>query len=197
MWIVSTDTIFAEALQITLRQAGVSAVITGRVPASATGAQLIVDLDTAELTAPLPAGAWTISRSADRAPRFVRPFLLRAFAAEIAAQNSDAPHSATDGIPSVADAEGDLPFLRLTPDGALLQGKAIPLSPSERALMAMLADAKGECVPTAEIDALWQERGGNTTAVYISYLRKKIQTVTDLNLIKSVRGKGYCLCLPR
>lgn len=196
MWIVSTDTIFAEALQITLRQAGVSAVITDRIPASATGAQLIVDLDTAELTAPLPAGALTLSRSADRAPRFVRPFLLRAFAAEIAAQNSDAPHSAANGIPSVAAAEGNPPFLSLTPDGALLQGKVIPLSPSEQALLALLLENAGACVPTAVIDGLWAEKGGNTTAVYIRYLRQKLDEPTGLRLIRTVRGRGYCLCLP-
>ena len=75
-------------------------------------------------------------------------------------------------------------------------GKRISLSPCERALLALLMETPGECVPTEQIDALWQEKGGNTTAVYIRYLRKKLDEPSGLRLIRSVRGRGYCLCLP-
>ena len=194
MWIVSTDRIIAEAIQITLRQAGISAVILDRLPVLATGDQLILDLDTAELPSPLPEGAWTFSRFAHRSPRFLRPFLLRALAAEIlAARGMETPQAPEASLPLPED---EPPFLSLTPDGALLQGRFIALSPSERTLLALLLEHSGECVPTAQIDGLWAEKGGNTTAVYIRYLRKKLDESCNLRLIRTVRGRGYCLCLP-
>ena len=189
MWIVSTDEIFAEAVQITLRQAGIAARITDRIPASAAGSEIILDLDSTEMATPIPAGTWTISRDSARNPRYLRPFLLSAFAKEIAAV-------ASADTPAVAAAD-DAPFLSLTDDGVWLQGRAISLSPSERALLALLIERGGECVSTEEIDDLWAEKGGNTTAVYIRYLRKKLDESCGLRLIRTVRGRGYCLCLPK
>ena len=191
MWIISTDRVFANALQVALRQMGFDAEISPDLPPRKTeSAGFVIDLDCIRRDVPLPSPAITISRSPGKGADLCRPFLFTDFTS--LASERFAPPAASPVSPSAPEQ-----LITLLADSMILMGKKIPLSPSERALMAMLADAKGECVPTAEIDALWQERGGNTTAVYISYLRKKIQTVTDLNLIKSVRGKGYCLCLPR
>lgn len=189
MWIVSTDEIFAEALQITLRQAGIAARIADRIPASAVGNEIILDLDTAERAAPIPQGAWTISRHREMAPRYLRPFLLSAFARDIAAASGVSAPS--------AEAADSAPFLSLADSGVWLQGKEIPLSPSEHALLSLLIRRAGECVTTEEIDRLWAEKGGNTTAVYIRYLRQKLDEPSGLRLIRTVRGRGYCLCLPK
>ena len=190
MWIISTDTILANALQVALRQLGFDAEIGTALPSrksDSTG--FVIDLDCVHRDVALPTPSITISRSPFKGADLCRPFLFSDFTA-LAAERFT-PLAEHHTAPSAEQS------ITLLADSMLLMGKKISLSPSEHRLMTMLVSAKGECVPTAEIDAIWQEAGGNTTAVYISYLRKKIQTVTDLNLIRSVRGKGYCLCLPR
>lgn len=187
MKIVSTDEIFAEALQITLRQAGLLASILPALPASCSEEEIfIIDLDTLSPTAILPRQKITFSRDLGKGADFTRPFLLRELTQRLAEQVG----SAAPQPPS------DLPFLRLTPDGALLQGNPVALSPAERTLLALLMENAGACVPTEVIDGLWEEKGSNTTAVYIRYLRKKLDEPTGLRLIRTVRGRGYCLCLP-
>lgn len=196
MWIVSTDTIFATALQVALRQLGFDAEICSELPSRKKEAiGYVIDLDSIRKDSALPTPSITISRAPQKGADLCRPFLFTDFTA-LASQRfaSPAVPSGTDAPAPAASLDRSLILLA---DSMILMGKKIPLSPGEHRLMTMLMEAKGECVPLPEIDALWQEQGGNTTAVYISYLRKKIQTVTDLNLIKSVRGKGYCLCLPR
>lgn len=191
MWIISTDTVLANALQVALRQMGFDAEIGTALPSrKSDSAGFVIDLDCVHRDSPLPSPAITLSRSPAKGADLCRPFLFSDFTA-LAAERFAPP---SPDLPNAPTAEQSVTLLA---DCMILMGKKISLSPSERTLMAMLISAKGECVPTAEIDAIWQESGGNTTAVYISYLRKKIQTVTDLNLIRSVRGKGYCLCLPR
>ena len=188
MLIVSTDTVFAEALQITLRQAGINTVIANSLPARPDEDEpLIVDLDCIPPTLRLPPSAVTFSRSPDRNADFVRPFLLRELTARLLA-DADAT--------AARSRKSDAPFLRLTGDGVLLQGRPVALSPAERTLLALLIETPGKCVPTKVIDGLWEEKGGNTTAVYIRYLRKKLDEPTGLRLIRTVRGRGYCLCLP-
>lgn len=248
MWIVSTDRIFAEALQITLRLAGLNAAVVAALP-DTDDEFLVIDLDAFPCTACPPQRTVTFSRRADRGADFVRPCLLREMteavlarigalrpatgdtlpfvpgdsatpASELAALPSSGefvalPSSAapdtetarsaaasggattpTAGLTVAENTTSKIPFLRLLPDGVLLQGKSVPLSPAERALLALLLETPGECVPTEVIDRLWEEKGGNTTAVYIRYLRRKLDEPTGLRLIRTVRGRGYCLCLP-
>ena len=190
MWIISTDEIFARALQVALRQIGLDTEILPDLPRKTDSTGLVIDLDSIHRDTLLPSPAITISRSPHKGADLCRPFLFSDFTA-LATERFTSPASPAHS-PIAQETS-----LHLLADCLVLDGQKIPLSPSERAVMEMLLNAKGECVPTAQIDTLWQESGGNTTAVYISYLRKKIQTVTDLNLIRSVRGKGYCLCLPR
>lgn len=189
MTIVSTDRILAEAIVITLRQVGFAAVIAPALPAHSEGEDLlIVDLDTLDPTIRPPRNALTFSRFPDRGADLLRPFLLRDLTDRVLARIG---RTTTSGVRPI-----DVPFLRLTPDGALLQGRPIALSPAEHALLALLLETPGECVPTRVIDGLWEEKGSNTTAVYIRYLRKKLDEPTGLRLIRTIRGRGYCLCLP-
>lgn len=261
MLIVSTDTIFAEALQITLRLAGLNAAVVAALPD--TGDEfLVIDLDAFPCTACRSERTVTFSRRADQGADFVRPCLLREMAGTVlarigalrpatggtlpfvpgdsaapasgfaallssaefaappssAAPDTETAHSAVAsesataagfatktvsgiaadpaGLAAGGKTASRVPFLRLLPDGVLLQGKSVPLSPAERALLALLLETPGECVPTEVIDRLWEEKGGNTTAVYIRYLRRKLDEPTGLRLIRTVRGRGYCLCLP-
>lgn len=152
----------------------------------------MIDLDA--ITAhTLPSPAVTFARSSSAHPEadLVRPFLFR----ELIGLGKErfvlaAPALEREASPSPA------PFLKLLPEGVLMQGRRIALSPAERAVLALLLEKPGECIPKERIDALWQEKGGNTTAVYIRYLRKKLDEPSGLRLIRSIRGRGYCLCLP-
>lgn len=193
MWIITNDRIFANALQVALARLGMDTEISPCLPSRKIDLSgYIIDLDTVSTDTPLPSPCITFSRNPRKRSDLVRPFLFSTFSA-LALERFRSPSAVSAPAPSPLPQE---PILQLLPNGLLLCGKQISLSPSERALMALLIDAKGECVPTSVLDELWQG-DGNTTAVYISYLRKKIQSVTDLNLIRSVRGKGYRLCLPQ
>lgn len=186
MKIISTDSVFAEALQITLQQAGLSASVLPALPTSFSEEEIwIIDLDSLSPSVSLPRQRITFSRFSHKGADFVRPFLLRDLTARL-----------TEGERKAEPPPADLPLLRLTPDGVLLKGTPVSLSPAERALLALLMKNAGTCVPTSVIDELWEEKGSNTTAVYIGYLRKKLDVPTGLRLIRTIRGRGYCLCLP-
>lgn len=190
MKIISTDLVFAEALQITLHRAGLFAEIAPSLPVTpSSGELLVVDLDCLGTSSLSPSPTVTFSRDPNTGADFIRPFLMRELTAHLLKLAGN--RSQAEPI-----SRSDVPFLRLTPDGALLQGRPIALSPAERTLLALLLETPGECVPTAVIDGLWEEKGGNTTAVYIRYLRKKLDEPTGLRLIRTIRGRGYCLCLP-
>lgn len=193
MQIVCKDSVFAAALEVALRQSGKTAVCFPKLPASPDSYEegWIIDLDSLAPGDKVPAACVTFSSSARSDADFVRPFLFREFCALVSARLCPTPRS--DPMQSAALSPA---FLELRPSGVLLQGEYIPLSPSEHALLSMLWKHSGECVPTEQLDSIWQENGGNTTAVYIRYLRKKLDEATGLRLIRCIRGKGYCLCLP-
>lgn len=78
-------------------------------------------------------------------------------------------------------------------------GQPIELSSKEYALLELLLQRKGTVVTLATIlDRVWNSdyRAGedsNVVAVYITYLRKKIDKPFGSNLIQTVRGTGYLL----
>ena len=121
------------------------------------------------------------------AERFLpRPFRMTALfeLLEKGADLSDAAHCESVDIRLEKDN-------RITADG-----RDIPLSDAEYSLLALLLDRRGEIVTRAEIlseifpDA---ENGSNVCEVYICYLRDKIDKALDVNLIRTVRGKGYMI----
>ncbi len=194
MRIVSSDTVFAEAIQIALRTAGMNAEIVSALPDQNEEELLwILDLDTVPPPSPMPPQAITLSRSDAASPDLIRPFLFR----DLITLAKERSKGVADISPLASAAASPQPLLQLIPDGVLLRGRPIALTPSEHALLALLMDFPNECVPLSKIDALWQEKGGNTSAVYIRYLRKKIDEPAGLRLIRTVRGRGYRLCLPK
>lgn len=188
MLIVSRDRLFARALQITLERAGFHAVRLSTFLPDAAHSPLVVDLDDFEV--PTACTSVTFSTSADKHADLTRPFLMSELIElcrdRFAPERSPAPSAPT--LPAE-------PLLRFTEQGLLLNGQPISLSPGEAALLRLLLSHAGECVPKEEIDRLWKG-SGNMTEVYIRYLRKKLDEPTGLRLIRTVRGKGYILCLP-
>lgn len=185
MWIVSRDRIFARALQITLVQAGFAKPrLTETMPETVHSA-LIVDLDA--FKCPKSSHCVTFSSHPDRPSDLTRPFLMHEFA--------ELCRSRFAFEITTPSSESDRPTLLLTDGGVLLNGSPISLSPGERALLKCLLAHAGECVSKDELAQLWQSQG-NMTEVYIRHLRKKLDEPSGLRLIRTVRERGYMLCLP-
>jgi DNA-binding response OmpR family regulator len=77
------------------------------------------------------------------------------------------------------------------------EGKPIPLSPREFALLEYLAMRAGEVVSRTDI---WEHvyefnstAESNVVDVYIGYLRKKLDRSEGPSLIRTIRGRGYVL----
>ena len=76
-------------------------------------------------------------------------------------------------------------------------GREIFLTAREYALLELLLRHKGQVLSRDQIEtALWDadyEGGTNIVAVYINYLREKIDSGSEQKLIQTVRGSGYVL----
>lgn len=76
-------------------------------------------------------------------------------------------------------------------------GKRIDLTPREFDLLAFLASRAGQVVTREQIlDRIWStvwSSGGDPVKVYVRYLRKKLNTGEEDDVIETVRGSGYML----
>jgi DNA-binding response OmpR family regulator len=76
-------------------------------------------------------------------------------------------------------------------------GKQIPLSGKEYALLEYLMRNKGRVVTESMIvEHVWDmnyEGTSNIVNVYINYLRKKIDSESEVKLIRTMRGHGYTI----
>lgn len=80
---------------------------------------------------------------------------------------------------------------------AVLGRKRAELTEKECMLLALLLKHKGNTVSDAEItEKIWKNEvvtNSNIAAVYINYLRTKLEAAFDMRLIYRVRGEGYML----
>jgi DNA-binding response OmpR family regulator len=78
-----------------------------------------------------------------------------------------------------------------------VHGRRVDLSPREFTLLEFLMRRAGKVVTRAELlTHVWGEGyqgASNVVDVYIKYLRDKIDRRHDVDLIRTVRGVGYCL----
>ncbi len=78
-------------------------------------------------------------------------------------------------------------------------GQKVDLAPREFSLLEYLVLNRGKALGRTDIlEHVWGEsvdQFSNTVDVHIRYLRKKIDDDFDTKLIKTVKGKGYMLCL--
>ena len=105
-----------------------------------------------------------------------RPFLLAALAARLRAP------AAERGI-------------RLTANGARLNGLPLSLTERERALLSCLVEAGGKPLSRRELlSAVWGEGEAEEgiVTVYLHYLRKKLER-GGKKMLYAVRGRGYAL----
>ena len=119
----------------------------------------------------------------------IKPFSLAELLARVRALTR-APFGASDNTLST----GDL-LMDLNAKTVKRGEKDIPLSQKEFALLEYLLLNKGKVLSRETIENhIWSfdyEGGTNVVDVYISYLRKKIDSGFQVKLIETVRGMGY------
>ena len=80
---------------------------------------------------------------------------------------------------------------------ASFDGKRVTLTEKECMLLMLLIKNRGKTVADAElIEKVWKNEtaeNSNITAVYVNYLRNKLEGVFGQRLIYRVRGQGYML----
>lgn len=79
-------------------------------------------------------------------------------------------------------------------------GEAVPLTPREYQILELLLRRAGRVVSRdALIETVWGvggDAGTNTVDVFVSSLRRKLETPNPVRLIHTVRGAGFCLKAP-
>lgn len=80
-------------------------------------------------------------------------------------------------------------------DGNVLicNGVRLSLSQTERAIMKALMENRGEPVSRQALASVIGESAGNKADVYVCYLRRKLATASQTPVIRTVRGRGYCI----
>ena len=167
-------------------------------PASRENDLILVDLDSASI--PQKAGKSTrivgftrhFEVSALDAKRrcsmiLHRPFQMRVLREEVASIGIDAEER--------EQGRGDQNTLAISLEGNVLTlgEMTLTLRPKEATVMSALLAKRGAAVSREKLSSLLGESSTNKTDVHVCYLRRKIATVTDRPIIKTVRGKGYII----
>jgi hypothetical protein len=187
------DRVFARMLEIVLLENNVSSEVTDTSRAKIPEDTLLVITDTECGIGEADAFENTvfITKGSETPPAekrsFHRPFLMDAFVSEInkllfTEESADSPPTLT-----VDKKHKTAKYGRLS----------VSLTETELKLLLLLYENKGQTVLYSEI--IQNVFGGRTAensnvpAVYVNYLRKKLDEKFGKRLIFSVRGKGYTL----
>ncbi|MCX5340801.1 response regulator transcription factor [Streptomyces atratus] len=126
----------------------------------------------------------------------VKPFALDELVARVRALLRRAAPPATDGA--------ELSFADLTLDPVARTGRRagrpLEFSRTEAALLELLLRHPGQVLPRAMIlERVWGQDFGpdsNSLAVYVGYLRRKLELGGEPRLVHTVHGLGYRLDVP-
>ena len=191
--ILSQDATFARMLELELEAMHFSVAINS-APAGMPNALILVDLDSASI--PRKVGEARIvgftrhfevsALDAERRCSMIlhRPFQMRVLREEVALLNATAEER---GVPQKAESLE----IVLSGNTLTLGEKTLILRPKEATVMQALLADRGRSVSREELSALIGESSTNKTDVHVCYLRRKLATLTDRPIIKTVRGKGY------
>ncbi len=123
-----------------------------------------------------------------------KPFSMDELAARITALGRRGSQAAPEEVLKVGDLQLDVRHRRVTRGG-----RVIALSPRELDVLQVLMQEPGRPFSRTELcERVWQrdhEYDTRTVEIFITRLRKKIDTSGAPGLIHTVRGVGYCLCL--
>ena len=191
IYIVSAETEFPHMLELELRRRFRRVSVIGSVSDAASGALLIIDIDSVPLPEPYEGCVVCYSRSESRLPvegemrGLLRPFRTTRLIALC---------ESLLNIPADERQARLLGLDRLT-GRAIVEGVEIALTDCELRLFAVLLEARGEPLGSDElIRAVWgeSEHGRSLLPVYIHYLRKKLES-DGKKLIYAHRGGGYSI----
>ena len=193
--ILSEDAVFARMLELELEAMHFSVQINS----TAAGRQndlILVDLDSASIPQKTGDGARIVgftrhfevsSLDAERRCSMIlhRPFQMRVLREEVALLDVAEEREEQKGAEN----------LEITLKGNILTlgEKALTLRPKESAVMSCLLANRGTAVSREQLSAIIGESETNKTDVHVCYLRRKIATVSEKAIIKTVRGKGYTI----
>ena len=191
--ILSQDAVFARMLELELEAMHFSVAINS-APAGMPNALILVDLDSASI--PRKVGEARIvgftrhfevsALDAERRCSMIlhRPFQMRVLREEVALLNVTAEER---GVPQRAESLE----IVLSGNTITLGEKTLILRPKEATVTQALLANRGQAVSREALAELIGESATNKTDVHVCYLRRKIATLTDRPIIKTVRGKGY------
>lgn len=193
--ILSEDAVFARMLELELEAMRFSVQINS----TSKGRQndlILVDLDSASIPQKMGDGARIVgftrhfevsSLDAERRCSMIlhRPFQMRLLREEVALLDVAEEREEQRGTEN--------PEITLSGNTLTLGEKVVTLRPKEAAVMSLLLANRTGAVTRETLAQLIGESETNKTDVHICYLRRKIATVTDRPIIKTVRGKGYTI----
>ncbi|MBQ3013944.1 MAG: response regulator transcription factor [Clostridia bacterium] len=191
--ILCEDAVFARMLELELSSMHFS-VALNTAPNARENDLILVDLDSASIPQKTGEGTRIVGFTrhfevsgldAKRRCSMIlhRPFQMRVLREEV-------EHIETF---EQREQKGDVSASELTLSGNTLTfGEAtVTLRPKESAVMSCLLTNRGSAVSREMLSACIGESATNKTDVHVCYLRRKIATVTDRPIIKTVRNKGY------
>ena len=185
MYIVTTDEILADALEVMLGEFGFADVkVRQNLTASAEPA--LVDIDTVAVGG----GSHVITLSSDKnkGANILRPFSESELRAALAPFLDDPKKNDAKG----AERTAGVPVL--CSGGVIYSGEFIGLSPTEERIMRLLIENRGSCVPSSEIArAIADDANDNSVRVYVRFLRRKLDFAFGEHIIYTIRGKGYMI----
>ena len=200
--IYSSDAVFARMLEIEFCMQGLSVLVAEKPDPTCFAKYVLLDLDTATAPAPQtyvrmigfthsPAlSANDIYRQCALILR--RPFEMRTLRQELAEEIG--LRGGEHDMHRELRAERPIAiFLDEKQHLLHVKDRQIPLSPHEFAVMKCLLAHRGTAVSKEELLSCIGESAANKLEVYICYLRRKTETGEGYRLIRTVRGKGYCI----
>lgn len=196
--IYSGDAMFSRMLELEFLMREMS-VLTVRQPREDLFSDIaILDLDSSATPSPtsyrrmigFTRGAALAEDEARRQCSMIlhRPFEMRLLRREILGEQGSVQRQAV-----VASASAIA--LSVDPDRDVMYADdhAISLTPTEASVMRALLRDRGTPVSREALSELIGESSANKLDVYICFLRRKLEKVTGLRVIRTVRGKGYCV----
>ena len=190
------DKVLQRMLMILLNKKGVEVALADKKDANIPdGCSLIItDLASADRETLRFEKTFFVCKDGEIPPEnaitYKRPFLMESFISDAVGIlfSEERPTAPTEGL-SIDKKKKTVKYGK-TP---------VSLTETEFRLLLLLYENKGEAVSNTEItECVWGNRtveNSNVSAVYVNYLRKKLDERIGKRLIFSVRGKGYMLKL--
>ena len=194
--ILSEDATFARMLELELTAMHFSVAVNS-APTARQNDLILVDLDSATVPKQHAGGHARIvgftrrfevsALDTERRCSMIlhRPFQMRILREEVALLN------VTAKVREHGKEEKNGCEITLNGNTLTLGKATLTLRPKEAAVMSCLLAYRGSVVSREMISKLIGESSANKADVHVCYLRRKIATVTERPIIKTVRNQGY------